>query len=87
MNSTPRVDHARQCAGKVPHVDRRAARRARQKLGHRDAEGHLTIYRYHGAAIRELELEQAERRSTSARSTRLGTTSVAVSTSSTGCSA
>lgn len=41
----------------------------------------------HGAAIRELELEQAERRSTSARSTRLGTTSVAVSTSSTGCSA
>lgn len=45
MNSTPRVDHARQCAGKVPHVDRRAARRARQKLGHRDAEGHLTIYR------------------------------------------
>lgn len=45
MNGTPRVDRARQCDGKVPHEDRRTARRARQKLGHRDADGHLTIYR------------------------------------------
>lgn len=45
MNSTPRVDRARQCDGKVPHADRRAARVARQQIGHRDAAGHLTIYR------------------------------------------
>lgn len=43
--SSPRVDYVRQCEGKVRHGDRRAARRARQKLGHRDAGGHLTIYR------------------------------------------
>lgn len=43
--TTPRVDPGRQCDGKVRHPDRRAARQARQRVGHRDAGGHLTIYR------------------------------------------
>lgn len=43
--STPSVDPGRQCDGKVRHPDRRAARQARQRVGRRNADGHLTIYR------------------------------------------
>jgi len=45
MSTTaPRVDPARQCYGKVRHLSRRAARRAR-KVTAVDAGRHLTIYR------------------------------------------